>query len=381
MCTPAYYLKLNTVPDVVIPPPQQFFEWLLPHVWKEECEQLLAWERASHIYQIRWLFLELPFENSSSELIAIVLLSSTKQEERLEWRSRTKKRLQKSKVLKRTIKKIKTSRINLLSNESVHSRDTGSAILQDKKILMVGQGSLGSMVTYLLAKAGVGEIILIDPETLIDANIGRHILGIDSLGESKVRGMKRRLKNDAPGVKVRGIASHLHTAINDDPELLNNIDLVIVTTADLSSERILWELKAGGSQWGLIQAWSEPYAQVGHALYAPSGAYDARYMFDHNGDFVKKFSKWKDRGFISLPACGEGFIPGGPILLNTIAGMVANIAIGKLSGEDTNEQWFTLVNDVSEILKSGGDYLGPAIPFGTCQSIICNKWWAEHELN
>ena len=69
------------------------------------------------------------------------------------------------------------------------------------------------------------------------------------------------------------------------------------------------------------------------------------------------------------------------IVYYRIAGMVANVAISKLSGEDTKEQWFALVNDVSEILKAGGVYLGPPISAGTYQSIMCEEWWPKHELN
>jgi hypothetical protein len=73
--------------------------------------------------------------------------------------------------------------------------------------------------------------------------------------------------------------------MSSKPEVFDNADLVVITTADWQSEVTVWRAKSSGVSWGLLQAWSEPYTQVGHALFAPAGTFDGRHLFTDIGDF------------------------------------------------------------------------------------------------
>lgn len=79
-----------------------------------------------------------------------------------------------------------------------------------------------------------------------------------------------------PIIEVKAFNEYVETVLNQKPEIFEKADLVINTTADWECEARLWALKSEGSSWAYLQAWSEPYAYVGHALFAPRGAYDAR---------------------------------------------------------------------------------------------------------
>lgn len=113
---------------------------------------------------------------------------------------------------------------------------------------------------------------------------------------------------------------------------------------------------------GLIQAWSEPHTLVGHALIAPEGRFDARYLFNDRGDFRHRFTDWPDGGVVPLPACGESFIPGGSAGMNGVATMVTQAAIRYLKTVGDVTQWHSSVYRPDEAGVLGGTL------YGTCTS-------------
>lgn len=60
----------------------------------------------------------------------------------------------------------------------IHGRDVdaGPLSLADKRVVILGCGSIGSPVAKLLATAGVGKLTFVDPEFLTWSNVGRHYL-------------------------------------------------------------------------------------------------------------------------------------------------------------------------------------------------------------
>lgn len=64
--------------------------------------------------------------------------------------------------------------------------------VENTTIAFLGQGSLGSLTTSLLAYPW-GRIILIDPDELEDKNVERHLLGYSQIGKFKVEGMREWL--------------------------------------------------------------------------------------------------------------------------------------------------------------------------------------------
>lgn len=137
----------------------------------------------------------------------------------------------------------------------------------------------------------------------------------------------------------------------------------------------MWTKKATGAKWGLIQAWSEPHTFAGHALVAPKGAFDARYLFNERGDFGYCFTEWPDGGIVPLPACGESFIPGGSVGMNGVATMVSQAAIRYLTEGGGASQWHsTVLYRPEEVGELGGRYTVPELPEGMVQSTLERLW-------
>jgi hypothetical protein len=68
-------------------------------------------------------------------------------------------------------------------------RDPRTGQLLEATVVLVGCGSVGAPVGCALAQAGVGRIVLVDPDTLTWPNVGRHPLGASAVGRNKAEAL------------------------------------------------------------------------------------------------------------------------------------------------------------------------------------------------
>lgn len=75
--------------------------------------------------------------------------------------------------------------------------------LENSHVAIVGVGGVGCWSAEMLARAGVGQITLIDADELCVTNINRQIHALDStVGQSKVQVMAKRISDINPNCKV-----------------------------------------------------------------------------------------------------------------------------------------------------------------------------------
>ena len=89
--------------------------------------------------------------------------------------------------------------------QSIFSRNTGileTGRMADKRVVILGCGSVGSLVATELAKAGVGSFLLCDADILEYHNLCRHQCGIEDVGDLKVNALERKLTSINPYVNV-----------------------------------------------------------------------------------------------------------------------------------------------------------------------------------
>lgn len=87
----------------------------------------------------------------------------------------------------------------------VFSRNTGileSDIMLRTGAILIGCGSVGSLVALELAKAGVGRFLLIDNDIIGYHNICRHQCGVFDVGKYKTEAIKERILQINPQAKV-----------------------------------------------------------------------------------------------------------------------------------------------------------------------------------
>ena len=86
-------------------------------------------------------------------------------------------------------------------------------MLRELHICVIGVGGVGSWTAESLVRSGVGQITLVDGDTVSQSNINRQIHALEStLGQSKVEVMKARLLDINSACQVNVIEQY----INDD---------------------------------------------------------------------------------------------------------------------------------------------------------------------
>lgn len=106
----------------------------------------------------------------------------------------------------------------------------GQTTLASTRIGMIGCGTIGGFLAEMLVKAGAGtgdgELLLIDNDTLMPQNLGRHRLGFNHLFQGKADSVAKELRNAMPTAKV--------TPFSSDAKDVNlaGLDLIIDATGE-----------------------------------------------------------------------------------------------------------------------------------------------------
>ena len=129
-------------------------------------------------------------------------------------------------------------------NSTIYERNAGlteTTILREKTATLIGCGSLGSTMAVSLARAGVGNFHLFDPDKLSPVNIARHQAGLKDLGRSKVSVIRDIIHGINPAISVdifpfdivnssEGYEAFTNSAAKSD---------IIICTTDTDDSRIL----------------------------------------------------------------------------------------------------------------------------------------------
>jgi molybdopterin/thiamine biosynthesis adenylyltransferase len=139
---------------------------------------------------------------------------------------------------------------------------------QQQHILVLGAGALGGMVVDHLAKAGVGFITLVDFDLLDTSNLGRHLLGAESITQSKTEAVANRVNLGYPATVVTPKKMTAERWLQENS--LSDVDMVL----DLTGEPdVRWHVDCARQQHScpLLIGWMEPYAAAAHVCLLKSG--------------------------------------------------------------------------------------------------------------
>lgn len=233
----------------------------------------------------------------------------------------------------------------------VHGRgqDLRTRRLLRATVVVVGCGSVGGPVACSLAQAGVGRIVLVDPEALSWPNVGRHPLGATDVGRNKAEALSQRLQADYPHLVVEHRACTLHHLISHDADLLAEVDLIVAATGNWGAESALnrWHLHRGRAR-PILYGWTEAHACAGHAVVVGNrdGCFQCHIGRTGAPDFA--VVEWPDGGDANHeePACGAHYQPYGPVELAYVTAMIAEVALDSILSPP--EQSFSRVFVASE---------------------------------
>jgi len=79
------------------------------------------------------------------------------------------------------------------------------AQLKSARVAIAGLGGLGSNIAVSLARLGVGELLLVDHDTVEPSNLNRQHYGISHLGMTKTSALKSQLADINPFINIKTV--------------------------------------------------------------------------------------------------------------------------------------------------------------------------------
>lgn len=99
--------------------------------------------------------------------------------------------------------------------------------LNDASVAVIGLGGVGAYAAEMVARAGVGRMLILDSDVVNLSNKNRQLLALDStIGKTKTSVMAERLRDINPLLQIKVMEDYL-TAENIDAILGEHIDFLI----------------------------------------------------------------------------------------------------------------------------------------------------------
>ncbi len=242
---------------------------------------------------------------------------------------------------------VRRSKVDRVDAAWVHGRDQDPRFrrLRASTVVVLGVGSVGAPVALLLAEAGIGRFVLVDPEKLAWANVGRHPLGASNVGLYKAGALADRIKREYPHIlSVDSQVRRWEEVAVNAPGLLSSSDLIVSTMGDWAAEGELneWYLTQNRHP-PIVYGWTEAHACAGHAVATAGCGGCFQCGFNETGDPLLSVTKWPNGPTLRQePACGAVYQPYGPIELDHIVAMIAELALNCILDaptESTHRIW------------------------------------------
>lgn len=235
-------------------------------------------------------------------------------------------------------------------------RGGADPLLREKTVAIVGCGSVGSHVAQALAVAGVGTLVLIDPDILLADNIHRHVLGAAHIGQLKTAGLEMVLRGRFPHLLVKPFPEEIESILDVDKNAVLCADLIILALGDETLERRLNALLHGETR--RIHVWLEPLGVGGHVLSLAkegTGCLACLYRRDDTYGLVNMASLVEPGQSFqqSLAGCAGTFTPFGSLDAEEASLHASREAIAVLRGERVGPSLLSWASSKEHFLTAG----------------------------
>lgn len=231
--------------------------------------------------------------------------------------------------------------------------------LLNKKILLIGAGSLGSYAAKALVKSGIKEITIYDQDTLEDENIFRHTSESFWTGHKKVYALGYDLENIHPEIHIHAVPSN----IDDDSIMkeLEKVDMIIFTVGSSDVQLHLNKLlKQSHCEKTVIYTWLEAGGTDSHILavdYRKRGCYQCLFTNEYGESTNNKVNQISDRTLDRYKirnGCGATRVAyGNAILLRTVSALLSTVQMAF----DGNMLQNTLINITpTDVTNTGNQF-------------------------
>ena len=258
------------------------------------------------------------------------------------------------------IKKITPLVIGRLDSSYLLPRGGANNVLHQKRVALIGCGSVGGFIALSLVRSGILNITLIDPDQFKPENSFRHVLG--NKGGDKAETLKEEIEKTYPYVKVKSFMGKAENLLLNAIILPENFDAIIIAIGDETVSLQLNEFLHKENNPPVIYTWLEPYNIGGHVLISGNR--------DHKGCFECLFTLPKEvnstcegnRAAFAQPGqvftkdllgCGSIYLPYGSFASEKTAQLATRLCVDTLLGKINGNPLVSWKGDAQEFLDMG----------------------------
>lgn len=323
------------------------------------------------------ILISIPLANGQKALIGVEYLNSSPIETKL-------KRLRERAFLHpfyMTIDNYKLVPLSVIRHdkEYIMRRGGGNNYLSNKKVALIGCGSVGGNIALELAKAGIENITLIDQDLIMQENVYRHVLGVNSLKSDnykdnidsleaftpKISGLKREIEQKFPYTKIDAFSNYtdsIENIMKKGDINFKQFDLVIVALGNPTIEIYLNEYfhKEVGMP-PIIFTWVEAYGIGGHAILTNNNRKNGCLKCLYTDPFDSKAPLRNRASFAAegqcflrqISGCGSVYTPYGSLDSFQTAILATRLAIDVLSNKEMDNPVLSWKGNADKFLDSG----------------------------
>jgi len=249
-------------------------------------------------------------------------------------------------------------------------------VIRVSKIALFGLGSMGSRLAVGLARSGVGNFKLIDPDIMSIENISRHECALTDLCRPKVVAVKERILWINPNATVETYDYDIFKAEKEvRDEVFNNVDLVIATT---DKKKVQLKVNEACFNYSLVGLFAGCYeeAKGGEVFYVIPGETKVCYECLRGGIQQPERLGKIDYSKAQSPDDYEGE-PGLNAAINFVTDVAQQYALALLLRKEDCEMAKT-IEPLKNLLLVGGllgqDYYFFRKPFDIIQPALKGPW-------
>lgn len=250
----------------------------------------------------------------------------------------------------------------------IQPRGGANKDLHEKRVGVIGCGSVGGFLAFELARAGIGGLTLIDPKTLGQENIFRHVLGKKHIGKQKTLALQADLIDRIPFLTVTTHETQLESALHENEVDLADLDAVVCTVGGTSTERHLNRLvhEACHMMPPTLYTWVEAYGIGGHVLVtnntdsgSPTGLGCLECLYtpvpdDPDGMHCRaSFAKPGQEFGRNISGCSGLFIPYGSTTAVKAAALACEATVDVLLGNEAGNPLLSFRGSAREFIGNG----------------------------
>lgn len=200
------------------------------------------------------------------------------------------------------------------------NRGGGISSFKEKKILIIGCGSIGGYLINELVKTGFKNLTFTDYDYLSKENIYRHVLGLPFLWKNKAQAMKQYIIQNIPYMEdnISYYEEPIEILLERNNNLFNEYDLIISAVGNHNLNRwINRYINENEMDTPIIYGWNEALGIGSHAAFISRkylGCYECFFKIDKNTGIVYDRTSFSERGQVfskKMRGCFSSYIPFG----------------------------------------------------------------------